>query len=365
MISIKNPENYKSEKILSEGKIIKKVEEFKKYGKKIGLCVGGYDLLHPGQMIHLRSAKEFCDILIIGITCDKYNSKRKGEGRPVYNELLRAFSVSQLSCVDYAFICNYKKAVEAIRLLKPNYYIKGPDYINKTTPGIISERNTISEVGEEIKYTVDEKLSTTEIINYIQTKVKLDKDKKWEQGYELLIIIDRDGTIIYNDDFLGRYETWEKELKINKEVVRFLKYLQNKFTSKIICISNQSGVARKFFDCKRINEINNFISEKLKEDDAVIDNWQYCPDIDIPYAKKNSHLNFNYKYVKEKTKRKPCTKMVDDSLKELNTELKDFKRVIVIGNSEDDKQLAVNLKAPYIDSGKKDFNKLIQESNFL
>ena len=57
--------------------------------------------------------------------------------------------------------------------------------------------------------------------------------------------------------------------------------------------------------------------------------------------------------------------MVDDSLKELNAELKYFENVIVIGNSEDDKRLAVNLNALYIDSRGKDFNKMMQELNFL
>src|SRR3989344_8291775 len=362
MIPINNPEDYKSEKILSEEDIIKKVEELKKHGKDVGLCVGGYDLLHPGQMTHLRSAKGLCDALVVGITCDKYNSKRKGGGRPIYNELLRAFSVSQLCCVDYVFISNYEKAVEVIKLLKPKYNIKAPDYINKTTPGITSEREAIAEAGGEMKYTVDEKLSTTDIINYIKTKVDIDEDKKWEQKdqkkYELLIIVDRDGTIIHNDEFPGRHETWKKDLKINKDVAKFLKYLQNKFSSKTICVSNQSGVARKFFDCRRVEEINDFINEKLKDESIVIDNWQYCPDVDLHYAKNNQHLSFDYKYVKEKTKRKPCIDMVDDSLKELNAELKYFENVIVIGNSEDDKRLAVNLNALYIDSRGKDFNKM-------
>ena len=188
---------------------------------------------------------------------------------------------------------------------------------------------------------------------------------KGSEKYELLIIVDRDGTIIHNDEFPGRHETWKKDLKINKDVAKFLKYLQNKFSSKTICVSNQSGVARKFFDCRRVEEINDFINEKLKDESIVIDNWQYCPDVDLHYAKNNQHLSFDYKYVKEKTKRKPCIDMVDDSLKELNAELKYFENVIVIGNSEDDKRLAVNLNALYIDSRGKDFNKMMQELNFL
>ena len=172
MIEIKNTTEYNSKKILSEKEVIDIVKNLKESGKKVGLCICGFDLLHPGHMSHLISAKSFCDFLVIGITADKFNSDRKGEGRPIFSEIIRAFAVSQLIPVDAVFISNYKGAVEPIKLIKPIFYIKGPDYINKQTPGIISEREAISSVQGEMRYTLDEKLSTTDIIKYIKEKIK-------------------------------------------------------------------------------------------------------------------------------------------------------------------------------------------------
>ena len=168
MIKIKKLEDFSSQKIKTFEETLKEVNEFKKKGKKIGLCVGGYDLLHPGHMKHLNSAKKYCDILIVAITADKFNSIRKGSGRPIYPEKLRAFSVSQLESVNLVFISNYPGALEAIQSIKPDFYIKGPDYVEKETPGITSERQAIASIGGEIKYTKDEKLSTTEIIDHIK-----------------------------------------------------------------------------------------------------------------------------------------------------------------------------------------------------
>ena len=173
-MSIEIPKNfpYKSEKIKTEYELVKIVQEEKLKSKKIGLCIGGYDLLHPGHMVHLSSAKSLCDLLIIGVAVDELNAKRKGSGRPIYPDFIRMYSLSQLIYVDYIFISNYVTAVEAIKLIRPNLYIKGPDFIKKQTPGIIAEREAIKSVGGKIKYTTDKKLSTTEIIDYIKREVK-------------------------------------------------------------------------------------------------------------------------------------------------------------------------------------------------
>jgi rfaE bifunctional protein nucleotidyltransferase chain/domain len=165
---IKTSGAYSSDNILEEQELKEKVLELKRQNRKIGLCVGSFDLLHPGHMAHFRSAKKHCDVLVVGITADKFSSRRKPEGRPIYNEKLRAFSVSQVKPVDYVFISNYLTANEAISLVKPDFYIKGPDYENKVDDEIDSERDSVKKASGKIIYTNDEKLSTTEIIEYIQ-----------------------------------------------------------------------------------------------------------------------------------------------------------------------------------------------------
>jgi len=199
-ISKKMEKSFASNKILSYPDAIKKIAELKKKGKKVGLCHGGFDLLHPGHMKHFESAKKLCDVLFVSITSDRFVTSRKGTGRPVFPEKLRAYSAGCVEFVDYVVVSDFEKGVEVINKLKPSYYIKGPDFINKTTPGITAEREAVASVGGETKYTDDPNLSTTEIIRYV--KEELDRKK-------LLLIIDRDGTLIDNADFLGKNKNWK------------------------------------------------------------------------------------------------------------------------------------------------------------
>ena len=159
---------YNSKKIIDYKTAIKKIAELKSQSKTIGLCHGGFDMLHPGHIKHLESAKKLCNYLFVSITSDKFVSLRKGSGRPIYSDKLRAYHVASLEFVDFVVISDVQKATEIIAQLKPSYYIKGPDFIGKTTPGITAEREAIKSVGGEIKYTNDPKLSTTEIIKHIK-----------------------------------------------------------------------------------------------------------------------------------------------------------------------------------------------------
>lgn len=174
MLRINSLSFYTSKKIISFNKAQTLMTVLKKQSKKIGLCQGSFDLLHPGHIKHFESAKKLCDILFVSVTSDRFVAQRKGNGRPIFTDALRAYMISSLNSVDYVVISDYK-GVDVIIHLKPSVYIKGPDFITKKTPGIVAERQAIKKVGGEIKYTNDIKLSTTEIVQYIQTYIKVSK----------------------------------------------------------------------------------------------------------------------------------------------------------------------------------------------
>ncbi len=353
MIEVKNEESYKSDKIKTEEEIVSIIKKLQEEGNKVGLCIGGYDLIHPGHMKHLSSAKNLCDVLVVGLTADKFNSKRKGDGRPVYSEYMRAFSLSQLSAVDFVFISNHETAVNSINNTKPDYYIKGPDYINKSTPGITAERNAISSIGGEILYTQDESLSTTAIINYIKDNI--------EKKPSFLLLVDRDGTLIEEKDFLGKNQNWKEEIKLLQGVNDFIKFIQNSAKCKTFVISNQSGVGRGFFPLERVEEINFYLNSLLKERGIKIDDWNYCPDLDEEYVKKNKDLDFNPTFIKKETKRKPSPSMVVEMLEKHKLDIKNFDKVIVLGDRIEDMELAKNINAHFLDVKNKEFIQLRQE----
>lgn len=340
MIKISDDREYSSDSILNLEELSKVIEDLRKKGKKVGLCHGGFDLMHPGHISHFRLAKDLCDVLVVSITSDKFVKGRKGPGRPIIPDKLRAFSVASIRSVDYVTVVDFKSGVEVIQKLKPNYYIKGPDYINKKTPGILSEKYAIEKMGGELKLIQQYKLATTEIIDYIKDKV----GKK-----SLLLILDRDGTIIEDVGFIGKTDDWKSKIKLNEDVTLKIKELQENYKATTMVVSNQSGVARKMFTTKRVEEINKLVDTMLRKEDIVIDNWQYCPDVDTWFSKE-SREHFDPNYVKDRSKRKPHPDMVLDGLKVLDKRINDFDKVIVIGDRHEDKGLAENLGAEFIDA---------------
>ena len=347
---------YKSEKIIDLDTVARKILEFKKAGKTVGLCHGGFDLMHPGHIKHLESAAKLCDCLFVSITSDRFVAARKGPSRPIFSEKLRAYSVASLSYVDYVVISDFECATDVVEKLRPDYYIKGPDFVNKTTPGIETERAKIKEVGGEIKYTNDEKLSTTDIIKHTQKNVNNQK---------ILLGIDRDGTLIEDVKFLGKEKNWKDQIKLKEDVINLLIYIQTKNDTVKVVISNQQGVARNLFNKKRVEEINRYIDGLLRNKGVIIDNWQYCAEVDKNYAASVKDAKFKQEFIKDKTKRKPNTDMIFDALIQLNKDIKSFDKIVIIGNSEDDAKFAEKCHAAYIDAANKSYDGLKKEFDML
>src|SRR3989339_1982090 len=144
----------------------KLVLQLKKEGKKIVHCHGVFDLIHPGHIRHLASAKKNGDILVVTVTADEY--VRKGPGRPIFNENLRAETLAAMENVDYVAINDAPTAVNCIKMLMPSVYVKGQDYIQKdkdVTGKINDEEEAILSVGGGIVFTDDITFSSSKLIN--------------------------------------------------------------------------------------------------------------------------------------------------------------------------------------------------------
>ena len=138
----------------------------RRLNRKIVYCHGVFDLLHIGHIKHLYTAKKYADILVVGVTADKHVNK--GPGRPAFTHQLRAEALAALDCVDYVLINNAPTAVEVIKKLCPDVYVKGDEYQdNKAdlTNKITEERSAVEEVGGVIEYTHDITFSSSTLIN--------------------------------------------------------------------------------------------------------------------------------------------------------------------------------------------------------
>ena len=90
------------------------------------LANGCFDGLHIGHLIHLKAAKKMGDRLIVSITNDESVKREKGWGRPFFSQDERAEFVKLFRFVDEVIIVSGVR--EAIQLVKPTIFVKGPDY---------------------------------------------------------------------------------------------------------------------------------------------------------------------------------------------------------------------------------------------
>ena len=67
------------------------------------ITFGTFDILHYGHIRILQRAKEMGTYLIVGVSSDALNEKKKGR-KPVYSEFERMEIIRSLRCVDEVFL---------------------------------------------------------------------------------------------------------------------------------------------------------------------------------------------------------------------------------------------------------------------
>lgn len=142
-------------------------KRLKKEGKKLVFTNGCFDLLHIGHIKYLQKAKEFGDVLIVGVNSDSSVKKIKGSNRPFFPEEERAQLLSALECVDYVIVFSELNPEKVIKILKPDVHVKGGDYQTDELP----ESEIVKSYGGKVIVANETKgKSTTELINLILSR---------------------------------------------------------------------------------------------------------------------------------------------------------------------------------------------------
>lgn len=153
-------------KILTLDELAARAASLRSAGKTIVHCHGVFDLLHVGHVRHLAEAKRWGDVLAVTVTADEHVNK--GPGRPMFPQGLRAEFLAALDDVDYVAVNRGPTAIEAIRLIRPDVYVKGPDYTDAAkdvTGGIGREEEAVRSVGGTVRFTSDITFSSSHLIN--------------------------------------------------------------------------------------------------------------------------------------------------------------------------------------------------------
>ncbi|MDD3149848.1 MAG: HAD family hydrolase [Candidatus Gastranaerophilales bacterium] len=165
------------------------------------------------------------------------------------------------------------------------------------------------------------------------------------------VFFDRDGTLIYDAHYLKD----KKDLKLFEKTAKAIKKL-NENNILTILISNQSGVARGYFDENTVNELNEYLNHLLKQENAHLDGFYFCPH----------HIKGSIeKYSVDCDCRKPKIGMINQALKDFKNI--DMTKSYIVGDKECDINMAKNadLKSILVQTGYGNKDKEICTPNYV
>jgi D-beta-D-heptose 7-phosphate kinase/D-beta-D-heptose 1-phosphate adenosyltransferase len=122
---------------------------------------GTFDLLHPGHVSMLNTARSLGNYLIVCIDTDRRVKELKGESRPINDQYFRKVMLQNLKSVDIVeFFDSQEDLINLIKLYKPDIMVKGSDWKGKS---VVAEQY----VKEIFWYDRISEYSTTNIIQDI------------------------------------------------------------------------------------------------------------------------------------------------------------------------------------------------------
>lgn len=144
--------------------------------KKVIMCHGVFDVVHPGHLRHLLYARSKASILVASITPDKFINK--GIYRPHIPEDLRAINLAAFEIVDYVIIDDFATPINNLRKLQPDLFAKGYEYTPMLEHNLntLEEINVVREYGGEVIFTPgDVVYSSSNLIEMSPPELKTEK----------------------------------------------------------------------------------------------------------------------------------------------------------------------------------------------
>ena len=143
--------------------------------KKLILCHGTFDIVHPGHIRHLLYAKSKGDVLVVSITGDIHITK--DNYRPYIPQELRQLNLAALEFVDFVLTDFDATPLNNLRSLKPDFFAKGYEYMDGGVhPKTQEEIKVLESYGGEVLFTPGDFVrSSSAIINFSPPDVEIEK----------------------------------------------------------------------------------------------------------------------------------------------------------------------------------------------
>jgi D-glycero-beta-D-manno-heptose 1-phosphate adenylyltransferase len=136
--------------------------------RQTGLVVftnGVFDLIHPGHIALLETARAQGDALIVAVNSDASARRLKGPERAIIRAGDRARVLAAFAAVDCVVIFEEDTPLDLVRVLEPDVLVKGAHYTRENTVGadIVEARG-----GRVMHVDIEAGHSTTEIVRRIR-----------------------------------------------------------------------------------------------------------------------------------------------------------------------------------------------------
>jgi rfaE bifunctional protein nucleotidyltransferase chain/domain len=112
----------------SRAELLEQRSRWRAEGKSVVFTNGCFDLLHPGHIRLLESARSLGDVLVLGLNSDRSVRRIKGPSRPLLCESERAGMAGALEAVDAVVLFEEETPRELIAALLPDVLVKGADW---------------------------------------------------------------------------------------------------------------------------------------------------------------------------------------------------------------------------------------------
>lgn len=157
--------------ITSDNKIVndfKNLEEILSgFPRPIVFTNGCFDILHRGHVDYINQAADLGKTLIVGLNTDESIKKLgKGDDRPINTLEDRAAILAALDKVNLIIPFDVETPLELIKIIKPDFLVKGGDWPVKDIVGY----DFVTSTGGNVKAIPFRfQRSTTALINRIRT----------------------------------------------------------------------------------------------------------------------------------------------------------------------------------------------------
>ena len=141
-------------------------QQWRAEGRRVVFTNGCYDILHPGHIRLLESARSLGEVLILALNTDASVERLKGPMRPMIPQEQRAQMAAGLAAVDAVTFFDEDTPRELIAKVLPDFLVKGADWSH-----FIAGREEVEAAGGQVlALPLEPGYSTTNLVDLVNAR---------------------------------------------------------------------------------------------------------------------------------------------------------------------------------------------------